>query len=158
MTPDLSPVQRAEHELRELRAALAALREAHARLEAENARLTNQRIERVSDAAIVDDVRRSEVNNLLAEVDRLKAELATKETEFQRTAEGKRRYFAESCNEKSRAEAAEHREAALRAVADAFVAHYTRGGGCGHCGGLPHSTGCYVGKFAALSGTPEPRT
>ena len=34
----------------------------------------------------------------------------------------------------------------LYEVGLAFVRHYTREGGCGHCGGLPHMSGCFVGR------------
>jgi hypothetical protein len=30
------------------------------------------------------------------------------------------------------------------------VVYFTRNGGCGHCGGLPHTTTCFVGRFAAV--------
>lgn len=37
-------------------------------------------------------------------------------------------------------------------VAYDFVRHYTAGGGCSHCGGLPHSTECFVGRMVVALG------
>lgn len=37
----------------------------------------------------------------------------------------------------------------VQAVAEAFIAYYSRGGGCSNCGGLPHSSECFVGRFQA---------
>ena len=33
-----------------------------------------------------------------------------------------------------------------------FVAYWLRNGGCGMCGGVPHSTTCYVGRMQNLLG------
>jgi hypothetical protein len=35
----------------------------------------------------------------------------------------------------------------LAQVAADFVAYYSRSGGCSNCGGLPHTTTCFVGRF-----------
>lgn len=43
-----------------------------------------------------------------------------------------------------------HVENDVRKVAQDFVAHYTREGGCSHCGGVRHTTTCFVGRFVAL--------
>lgn len=46
----------------------------------------------------------------------------------------------------------EHRR--LREHAEHFIRYYTHRGGCSNCGGVPHSTECFVGRvLAALSGT-----
>lgn len=34
-------------------------------------------------------------------------------------------------------------------AAAAFIAHYRKNGGCSHCGGIPHTTTCYVGRMEA---------
>lgn len=39
---------------------------------------------------------------------------------------------------------------ALSGVAVEFVTYWLRDGGCGMCGGVPHSTTCFVGRVAAL--------
>jgi hypothetical protein len=41
-------------------------------------------------------------------------------------------------------------EDTLHSVAQQFVAYWLRGGGCGMCGGVPHSTTCFVGRMAVL--------
>jgi hypothetical protein len=38
---------------------------------------------------------------------------------------------------------------ALETVATEFVLHYTQNGGCSHCGGTPHTKGCFVGRTEA---------
>lgn len=44
----------------------------------------------------------------------------------------------------------------LREAAEAFVSHYRKNGGCGHCGGIPHTTTCHVGRIeAALAEAAE---
>lgn len=43
----------------------------------------------------------------------------------------------------------------LETACRAFVAHYRQNGGCSHCGGMPHSTTCFVGRVErALAGAP----
>lgn len=40
-------------------------------------------------------------------------------------------------------------------VAQEFIAYYSGGGGCSNCGGLPHTTTCFVGRFQrALGAVP----
>ncbi len=38
----------------------------------------------------------------------------------------------------------------LRDVIQECIDHHKRNGGCSYCGGLPHSLGCFVGRFEAL--------
>lgn len=38
----------------------------------------------------------------------------------------------------------------LERVAEQFVGYWLRNGGCGMCGGVPHSTTCFVARMAAL--------
>lgn len=41
---------------------------------------------------------------------------------------------------------------ALATTAREFVAYWLRDGGCGMCGGVPHSTTCFVGRMEKLIG------
>ncbi len=45
--------------------------------------------------------------------------------------------------------------ARLRDIAADFVMYYTRRGGCSNCGGLPHSTTCFVGLFESALNDSE---
>jgi len=45
---------------------------------------------------------------------------------------------------------------ALR-IAREGIARYTENGGCSNCGGVPHTTTCMVGQFAALLATETTR-
>ena len=42
----------------------------------------------------------------------------------------------------------------LRDTASAFIAYYSRGGGCSNCGGLPHTDTCFVARFSDAAGWP----
>ena len=44
----------------------------------------------------------------------------------------------------------------LRDTASAFIAYYSRGGGCSNCGGLPHTDTCFVARFSDAAGWPVP--
>lgn len=44
----------------------------------------------------------------------------------------------------------------LRDTASDFIGYYTGGGGCSNCGGLPHTTTCFVARFNRAAGWPEP--
>lgn len=43
------------------------------------------------------------------------------------------------------------------AVARDFVQHYDRGNGCGNCGGMPHTSECYVARFKVALESAEAR-
>ena len=44
----------------------------------------------------------------------------------------------------------------LNAIAQEFIDYYTKAGGCSNCGGVPHTTTCFVGRFtAALAAPPQ---
>jgi hypothetical protein len=45
---------------------------------------------------------------------------------------------------------------ALR-IAREGIERYTENGGCSNCGGVPHSTTCMIGQFAALLATEVTR-
>jgi hypothetical protein len=45
-------------------------------------------------------------------------------------------------------------EALARELVDRFTTREERHGGCGWCGGLPHSRECLVGRFAAALAVP----
>lgn len=43
---------------------------------------------------------------------------------------------------------------AMRETALAFIAYYSRDGGCGNCGGKPHTSTCFVSRFEKAIATP----
>lgn len=46
----------------------------------------------------------------------------------------------------------------VTAIAHEFIGYYMTPHGCANCGGLPHTTTCFVGRFArALTPSETPR-